>query len=107
MGLPPASKNVDTWPLKRSFLQQSGLRATPELISETKAFMRAMLTLRYSSPLFRLRSADAILKQVRTSLTQCFCARAWPACRLVAPACLRTMRSHSRRNGSLVGNGAR
>ena len=65
MGLPPASKNVDTWPLKRSFLQQSSLRATPELIDETKAFMRAVLAVRYSSLLFRLRSADAVIKQVR------------------------------------------
>ena len=40
--------------------------APPALIRETKAFLHAMLRLRYSSPLFRLPAA-AILDQVRTA----------------------------------------
>jgi hypothetical protein len=42
-----------------------GLVASPELIRETNQFFQAMLKLRYSSPLFRLRSAEAIMQQVR------------------------------------------
>jgi hypothetical protein len=65
VGLPPASKNVEAWPIKRQYLRMAGLRANPELISETKKFMHAALRLRYSSPLFRLSSAHAILQQVQ------------------------------------------
>lgn len=50
-----------------------GLVASPELIQETKAFLHAMLRLRYSSPLFRLPPA-AILEQVRP-LEATACAR--------------------------------
>lgn len=64
MGLPPASKNADTWPIKKALLGMPGLVASPELIQETKAFLHAMLRLRYSSPLFRLPPA-AIMEQVR------------------------------------------
>lgn len=63
VGLPPASKNADTWPLKRSLLQQAGLVATPELIAETRAFLQAVLRLRYSTRHFRLPNAEAIAKQ--------------------------------------------
>lgn len=64
VGLPPASKNADTWPIKKALLGMPGLVAQPELIQETKEFMHAMLRLRYSSPLFRLPAA-AILQQAR------------------------------------------
>lgn len=66
VGLPPASKNADTWPIKKALLGMPGLVAPPVLIRETKAFLHAMLRLRYSSPLFRLPAA-AILDQVRAA----------------------------------------
>ena len=68
-GLPPASKNAATWPLKRSMLQQAGLAATPELIHETKGFMQAVLRLRYSTKLLRLTSADSVQQQVHFALS--------------------------------------
>eukprot|EP00892_Ulva_mutabilis_P007082 jgi/Ulvmu1/4746/UM020_0030.1 len=69
VGLPPASKNADTWPIKKALLGMPGLVAPPELITETKAFLHAMLRLRYSSPLFRLPAA-AILDQVSFQTAQ-------------------------------------
>jgi pullulanase len=71
VGLPPASKNAEHWPLKREMLQQQGLAATPNVIAETKAFMQAVLKLRYSSKLFRLPSGEAVMDQVRVQRKNC------------------------------------
>ena len=40
------------------------LKAAPALIQETRVFKQAVLRLRYSSPLFRLPSAQAVSEQV-------------------------------------------
>jgi hypothetical protein len=64
VGLPVASKNADTWAIKKPFLGMPGLKASPSQIQETKEFMKAILRLRYSSPLFRLPTAKAVMDQV-------------------------------------------
>lgn len=65
VGLPPASKNAATWPQKKRLLAMRGLRPDPDLIGETHEWFCALLALRYSSPLFRMRRAEHIIKQVR------------------------------------------
>lgn len=63
VGLPPASKNKAAWPLKKPRLVPE-LKPSPDLIKESKLAFQTMLRIRYSSPLFRLTSAEAILHQV-------------------------------------------
>lgn len=64
VGLPPANKNAETWPLKRKLLGTTTLVPSPTVIAETHKFFQAMLRLRYSSPLFRLRTGAAVMQQV-------------------------------------------
>ena len=64
VGLPPASKNASTWPLKKLLLGNVLLKPSPELIAQTHTFFQSMLRLRYSSPLFRLPTSDSICSQV-------------------------------------------
>ena len=64
VGLPVASKNAETWAIKKPFLGMPSLKASPGLIQEARDFMQAVLRLRYSTPLFRLPSAEAVIAQV-------------------------------------------
>ncbi|KAK9903518.1 hypothetical protein WJX75_007894 [Coccomyxa subellipsoidea] len=64
VGLPPAAKNEAAWPIKQPLLANHSLKPSSDLIKASKAYFMELLRLRYSSPLFRLPSADHIKRQV-------------------------------------------
>lgn len=66
VGLPPAVKDKDNWPHISDVLQKSEGRdhVTPAQISLSNAIFLDYIKIRNSSPLFRLRSADDIIKRV-------------------------------------------
>ena len=59
-GLPPAPDNEAKWPFLRPLLADPELRPQPADIAAARAAAHDLLRLRYSSPLFRLRSAEVI-----------------------------------------------
>ncbi|MEK2687486.1 pullulanase-type alpha-1,6-glucosidase [Bdellovibrio sp. GT3] len=61
-GLPPAWKNYDDWSFWQPRLQDPALKVTPQLISQTSNYYKALLRLRRSSPLFKMNSLDEIMK---------------------------------------------
>jgi hypothetical protein len=64
-GLPPASKNQHAWPLKKPLLAAAAAyKPGPAAITASAAFFRAMLRVRYSTPLLRLPAAAAVRGQV-------------------------------------------
>lgn len=65
VGLPVATKNRENWPSKQPLLADASLRPSPRQIQAASQQFLEMLQIRYSSPLFRLRSADEIQKQLR------------------------------------------
>jgi pullulanase-type alpha-1,6-glucosidase len=66
VGLPPAVKDKDNWPFIAGVLQKSEGRdhVEPQQISLSNAMFLDFIKIRSSSPLFRLRSADEIIKRV-------------------------------------------
>ncbi len=66
VGLPPAEKDKDNWPLITDALQKSEGRdhVTPAQISLSNSMFMDFIKIRSSSPLFRLRTADEIIKRV-------------------------------------------
>jgi pullulanase-type alpha-1,6-glucosidase len=62
-GLPPG-ENRERWRLIRPLLADPALRPGPGEIQTAARAFRALLRIRSSSPLFRLRSAEAIRRQV-------------------------------------------
>ncbi len=67
-GLPPAEKNEADWPVMQPLLANPDLQASPELIEATHENFLKLLEIRYSTPLFRLRSADEIKRKLRFHL---------------------------------------
>lgn len=65
VGLPPAAKNKDKWPLWQPRLAAPELTPTRDHILSSAMHFRELLQIRRSSPLFRLRSADDISKRVK------------------------------------------
>ena len=66
VGLPPAAKNKDQWPLWKPRLADPGAHAGQAAHSEQRDCTSSeMLRIRRSSPLFRLRSASDIAKRVK------------------------------------------
>eukprot|EP00775_Hariotina_reticulata_P002314 gene2314-2622_t len=66
VGLPPASKNQHAWPFKRPLLAMAHYyRPGPEVIARQAAYFQALLRIRYSSPLFRMPTAEHIKQQLR------------------------------------------
>lgn len=63
VGLPPGSKNSAAWPLHKPRLV-SELKPSANLIELCREQFLVLLRLRYSSPLFRLPSAEAIRSQL-------------------------------------------
>lgn len=66
VGLPPAVKDKDNWPFIADVLKKSEGRdhVTPQHISLSNAMFLDFIKIRSSSPLFRLRTADDIIKRV-------------------------------------------
>jgi pullulanase-type alpha-1,6-glucosidase len=64
VGLPPSGENQGNWPLFGSLLADPALKATPADIQRARDHFEEMIRIRKSSPLFRLRTADAVKRQV-------------------------------------------
>jgi pullulanase len=66
VGLPPAEKDKDNWPIIANVLQKSEGRdhVTPAQISLSNQIFLDFIKIRSSSPLFRLRTAGEIIKRV-------------------------------------------
>lgn len=64
VGLPPAEKNQDQWPVMKPLLSREGRTPSPQNILAAAAHFKEMLQIRKSSPLFRLRTAEAIQQRV-------------------------------------------
>jgi pullulanase-type alpha-1,6-glucosidase len=65
VGLPPAWANQSSWDVMRPFLADTGLKAGEEHISRMAELTRDLFAIRYSSPLFRLKTAEEV--QMRQS----------------------------------------
>jgi pullulanase len=64
VGLPPKEKNEANWPLMQTLLSQENLKPGPEHIQTNLAHFEEILEIRRSSPLFRLRTAEQVSRQV-------------------------------------------
>uniref|UniRef100_A0A383WMX3 pullulanase n=1 Tax=Tetradesmus obliquus TaxID=3088 RepID=A0A383WMX3_TETOB len=66
IGLPPASKNQQAWEFKRPLLTAADrYRPSPAIIARQAAYFKALLRVRYSSPLFRMPTGEHIRQQLR------------------------------------------
>jgi len=63
-GLPIADKNQSDWPIMQPLLANSDLKPDKALLQDTIAHFTDFLRIRYSSPLFRLRTDEQILNIV-------------------------------------------
>ncbi len=63
-GLPPAPDNEDKWPFMEPLLGDGSLQPNTNDIETSSAMAQDLLKLRYSSPLFRLGDAGAIIEKV-------------------------------------------
>lgn len=64
-GLPPASKNGGFYRFKAPLLADPTLKPGPAIMQRCAALFRALLRVRYSSPLFRLPNAAAVIGQLQ------------------------------------------
>jgi len=64
VGLPVAGKNQDNWPIMEPLLANPDLMPEPADIQFSTALFQELLQIRYSSPLFRLETADEIQERV-------------------------------------------
>jgi len=63
-GLPPAADNEDKWPFQEPLLADPALKPAPADIATASRAADDLLRLRFSTPLFRLGSADLIERKV-------------------------------------------
>jgi pullulanase len=63
-GLPPKADNGESWPLMRPLLSNPSLRPSPADIALARGMFNDMLSIRASSTLFRLRTADDIQQRL-------------------------------------------
>ncbi|MGC4000788.1 MAG: pullulanase-type alpha-1,6-glucosidase [Anaeromyxobacter sp.] len=64
-GLPPAGDNQANWPVLAPLLADPALKPGPAEMAFASAHLQEMLRIRRSTPLFRLRTAQAIMDRVR------------------------------------------
>ena len=64
VGLPNKQRNEAEWPFWTPRLQDAGIRPTQELMTATVEYFKALLRARKSSPLFRLQTAEDVMKRV-------------------------------------------
>jgi pullulanase-type alpha-1,6-glucosidase len=64
VGLPIAEKNQDRWNIIKPLLGNADITPGPEHIAMTVAHMREILTIRKSTPLFRLRTGEDVKQRV-------------------------------------------
>lgn len=65
VGLPPEAKNGEKWPLMRSLLSNPSLKPSKKHILAALANFQAFLRIRFSSPLFRLKTANAVQARLK------------------------------------------
>lgn len=65
VGLPPREKNQKNWPLIKPRLADPSFKPQKRHILSALENLTTVLRIRYSSPLFRLRTANAIQERVR------------------------------------------
>lgn len=65
VGLPPQAKNESNWPIIQELLGIGELRPLPRHIQACLVHFEELLKLRFSSPLFRLRSAEDIMRRIK------------------------------------------
>uniref|UniRef100_A0A1D1YVX7 Pullulanase 1, chloroplastic n=2 Tax=Anthurium amnicola TaxID=1678845 RepID=A0A1D1YVX7_9ARAE len=65
VGLPPKAKNEKNWPLIKPRLANPSFKPREEHILAAVENLKNLLKIRYSSPLIRLRTANAIQERVR------------------------------------------
>ena len=63
-GLPPAGDNKDKWPYMKPLLEKPALKPTADDVQTATAQAQDLLRLRFSSPLFRLGTAEAVNAKV-------------------------------------------
>jgi pullulanase-type alpha-1,6-glucosidase len=63
-GLPPRAENEQRWALQRELLADPGLKPAPAQVQAATAQAQELLRLRFSTPLFRLRTAEQIRQKV-------------------------------------------
>ena len=64
-GLPPEEKNGEDWPVMQPLLANADLQPTPALMQASVANFEAFLSVRASTPLLRLQSADEVNSMLR------------------------------------------
>ena len=64
VGLSNKQRNEAEWPFWTPRLQDAGIRPTQELMTATVEYFKALLRVRKSSPLFRLQTAEDVMKRV-------------------------------------------
>lgn len=60
VGLPPKSKNGEKWPIMRELLGNASLKPSKKHIVAAVENLRELLRIRFSSPLFRLKTGNAV-----------------------------------------------
>jgi pullulanase len=65
IGLPPQNKNEVNWPIIQELLGRKELTPAPEHIAACLAHFEEVLQIRFSSPLFRLRQTEDVIKRVK------------------------------------------
>lgn len=65
IGLPIASKNRDQYGVEKPLLSNASLKPDANTIKQTSSVFGEFLKIRYSSPLFRLRSAEEVQIHLR------------------------------------------
>lgn len=65
VGLPPARDNQGNWPVMAPLLANPALKPAPANIQRSLTHMWEALAIRRSSPLFRLRTAEAVQQRLR------------------------------------------
>jgi len=63
-GLPVAGKNQENWPIMQPLLANPDLKPAMDDINFSAALYQELLQIRYSSPLFRLQTADDVQARV-------------------------------------------
>ena len=64
VGLPVAGKNQDNWPIMQPLLADPSLKPATADITLSAALFQELLQIRYSSPLFRLQTAEDVQERV-------------------------------------------
>jgi pullulanase-type alpha-1,6-glucosidase len=64
VGLPVASKNQENWPIMEPLLANPDLKPGKDDITFSAALYQELLQMRYSSPLFRLQTAEEVQARV-------------------------------------------